>query len=497
MKKTVFAALILAIGLVLAGCGKDDGRDAPVLPGGSGSAAESGTTEESGFDQQEGQAGKDVPAQEKIDGKLSDNTQSYILALGMDYAAESIQALSEHTDESQAIQAMCHGEIVNAVLMPFSAEDAISALYLDEIEDDMLLQRYAKYITSGVFNNLIMTRFLSTVDSVEEHQAYWTEYSLLNAGYSRVFMAAKPTEVYQDQVLFIFYGNRTSPEAVICVSFHSSGNDIITGYVMCFGAFVAQRMVDEWSGWLSQGTWFINEELLDAQRNTDIAQRSVAVSEESDINKFLIQTVKTMNDSFCHMIVSSYEEASAYAGEYDIDEDYEEERAWMVQFADSLEHFDMAAVMTVESSFPFSVTYGSYGTFLYSNYGYPIALQSIIHSYEGLLVGNVDTSYPVPRDWSEDVYVLLGSADANFYAILSFQKVSGQALGVSYHIFPLLEDESFMDIRGVVGNWKEIDDLFGGQLLADAVFSYASPYGTWHSYKGIQNVYYNITPVSP
>lgn len=497
MKKTVFAALILAIGLVLAGCGKGDSRDAPVLSGGSGTAVEGGTMESIGSVQREGQAGEDVPVQEERDGKSSDNTQDYILALGMDYAAESIQALSEHAGESQAIQAMCHGEIVNAVLMPFQAEDAISALYPDEIEDDMLLQRYAKYITPTVFNSSIMAGSLSPVDSVEELQAYWTEYSLLNAGYSRGFMAAKPTDAYQDQVLFIFYGNKYSPDAVICVSFHSSGNDIITGYVMCFGAFVAQRMVDEWSGWFSQGTWFINEELLDAQRNTDIAQRSVAVSEESDINKFLIQTAKTMNDSFCQLFALSREEASTFAEEYDIDEDYKEELSWMVQMADSLERFDMAAVMTVESSFPFSVTYGSYETFLYSNYGYPSTLVSIIQSYEGLLKGAVDTSYPIPQDWSEDVYVLLGSTDADFYAILSFQKVSGQALDVSYHFFPLLEDESFTDIQGVVGNWKKIDDSFGGTLLSDAVFSYASPYGAWHSYEGIQNVYYNITPVSP
>ena len=474
MKRKVIFALVLAVGLVLAGCG---------------------AVEDSGTGQREGQAGEDVPIQEERDGKASESTQNYILALGMDYVAESIQTLSEYIGESQSIQAMCYGEIVNAVLMPFQAEDVISALFPDGIEDDMLSQRFAKYITPTYFNSLISTHFYPAVDSDEEYQAYWTEYQMLNAGYRR-FMAAKPTNACQDKVLFIFYGNKISPEAVICVSFHSSGNDIITGQVMCFGAFVAQRMVDEWSGWLLQGIWFTNEELLEAQRNTDIEQRSVAVSEESDINEFLIETAKTINDSFCQLFVLSKEEASAYTEEYDVDEDYKEEVSWMVQFADSLERFDMAAVMTVEGSFPFSAFYSGYSFFLYDSSGYPAQLTSLLNGYENLLLGNVDTSYPIPRDWSEDVYVLLGSADADFYAILSFHKVSGQALGMSYHIFPLLEDESFMDIQGVVGNWKKIDDSLGLNLLSDAVFSYASPYGTWHSYEGIQNVYY-IVPAFP
>lgn len=61
MKRTVFFALVLVVSLALAGCGKVDSGDAPVLSGGSGSAAEGGVTEKSEFDQGEGQSGEDVP----------------------------------------------------------------------------------------------------------------------------------------------------------------------------------------------------------------------------------------------------------------------------------------------------------------------------------------------------------------------------------------------------------------------------------------------------
>lgn len=53
MKKTIFFALVLTVGLALAGCGKADSMDAPVLSGGSDPAAEGGGMESSGFGQME------------------------------------------------------------------------------------------------------------------------------------------------------------------------------------------------------------------------------------------------------------------------------------------------------------------------------------------------------------------------------------------------------------------------------------------------------------
>lgn len=53
--------------------------------------------------------------------------ETYLLAVGMDHAEESIQALSEFVEsiraygyeyEGQAVSAMCQGEMVNALLVP-------------------------------------------------------------------------------------------------------------------------------------------------------------------------------------------------------------------------------------------------------------------------------------------------------------------------------------------------------------------------------------------
>lgn len=298
------------------------------------------------------------------------------------------------------------------------------------------------------------------------------------------FMIVSLSDEFQDMELFFFYGSKDSPEACIIVTFHSSGNDIITGSVSCWDMDMTQYMTDVLSDYFRHGTWFTKEELIEARRDAGGVQREIPRSEESDINEFLIQTAKSANDSFCQFC-DSFGELEV------IDDDVQAMRI----FANSAKGFDTAAVMTVKEEkddiYGMAMSFSSFlGLYRVYNTDSHI-MTGWIQYCENMLRGAMDTSYSLPQDWTEDVYVLLGSADTDFYALVSFREGSGQALVVDYLFFPLAEDENFMDIQDIIGNWKKLDkDIFGGVYLSDTVFSFASPYGSWESYNGIQNLYW-------
>lgn len=461
------------------------------------SACGSGSVPEASGNPGSGSYGSDPVFSAPEDGSDID-METWLLAAGMECAEESARTLSEYVEslrtygyeyEGEAVSAMCRGEMVNALLVPHQAGDAWEILYPDSGPDGAdaaaVSQICAKYVTPIYFMESIRSNYSSFLMQNSDDREKTEKIQKMQVMYGGTggFMAVNPTDEFRDMELFIFYGSKDSPEACITVAFHSSGNDIITCSALCWDADMTQYMVDALSGYSSQGTWFTKEELTEAQRDAGGVQREIPRLEESDNNEFLIQTVKSANDSFCRLC-DSFGELEV------IDDDVQAMRI----FADAAGKFDTAAIMTVKEEkddiYGMAMSFSSYlGTYraLTSD---SIVMTSWIGFCENMLKGATDTSYSLPQGWTEDVYILLGSADADFYALVSFQEVPGQALSVDYLFFPLAEEESFMDIQGMAGNWKKIDnDYCGGEYLSDAVFSFASPYGSWDSYDGIQNLY--------
>lgn len=394
-----------------------------------------------------------TPVEDPVEYPKND-IDEYLLASGMVCIEKLDQVFSDFKSASSQIEstvrAFRENETFSAVLVPFQTNEVTEMLHLNI---SGYYEYLPEYLNAYALHNLFYWSYtdMDTYDIDE-----WTCFSSVS---SHIAIPV-PDNKSGSWVLIAFYGDISNPEAGVLVTFDTSGDNLISVNARCFGNEITKYLVDNCQEWLKQGNWYTSEELIQSEDDFDISATQVSKINISDMNKFLIETAIQMNTLFYQDLIS--DDVKAYVTQSDdINYNYKN----IEEIAASTNDFDIGIIIPANTATYYSTEY-------------PLSTWSLSN-----LSNNIVKLCPLPKDWIEDVSVILGSQHSNCYAKVTF--ISGvdifdnNILNVGYESIPIVGAEKFM--KG---------------FTKDKV-TYDSPYGDWTEYAGIQNIKYVEAEIDP
>lgn len=380
----------------------------------------------------------DVDDGDNVDGESDSDINKYLLSMGMQCIEKMVQELknidSGYLQEN--IQSIENAESVNAVLVPYKAQELI-----DIMED---------YNIEYVNNTL---RYLKDYISPSAAMSYLFRASeiILPYEFNQSFAVVLPDYRGQEWILPIFFGDIESPNAGIIVFFQQAGNDIVYIESYDLKKDAAQWLVQNCAEWLDNGIWYTEKELLEVRENFDVEQLDFPESDVKDINRFLVETAVSINNQFYENLIS--DDFVEYISNND-NVGVEEHK----HMSSAVNSFDIGIMV------PGLARYWECG-----------AYESVYYRLYWELSDDVFTICSLPENWTEDIAVILGNQDANYYAVIWFKNLNNNALEVEHVLYALPENRKFMGIiDGIKGSLSKVE--------------IESPYGFWTEYEGIQNL---------
>lgn len=232
-------------------------------------------------------------------------------------------------------------------------------------------------------------------------------------------------------------------------------------------------LFEDFPNWFDTDNWYSQEEINAAKQEVADVSREIDPESVGDVNAFLIETAAQLNKRFEKTMLAELDNS------YLIN-NFDDNASLFCTIPDDCKSFDLAAVMTSSDrtrNFP-----AGYATYFITNAGYGVMDASLFSALSPKLY------MPLPTEWTSDVTVLLGSADARHFAMVSFsdlanvQSQGSSGMLVRYAIAALPEDQSFTEIQSFFAGWEEKSGI-------EAALTYASPYGTWNDCEGFKNLY--------
>lgn len=397
-----------------------------------------------------------------IDVKV--DLDKYLVAVGMDCADKTIQTLKDndrglHVSQKmeRVINAYDTAEQINAVLIPFQAEDLVELL---DNEQEIKINAYKECVRPNDVR-FSLSYYLDPVKTDDD--IYDEELFHLS---SEMLTVSMPNDEEREWIMFIFYGDIAFPDAGITVGFQNCGNGSTIAIASGMGKSVAQTLNYEYRKWLDQGTWYTKENLLDAVKNCNREQRKSRTSDITDVNKFAIDVAVSLNERFIFKLLShTYMEW--------IETDTEISREDIESVAESLSTCDTGIIMPDNEFLPYAYI-DSFVSDKYVEKMFDIASQT-----SSELASNIFTTYSLPDVWDEDICVMLGNQNDEWCAEVIFKKAENNFLTVSYSLLYLGTNEKFMHIQKILNK-------YGDEI--DETFTCKSPYGKWSEYDGIKNI---------
>ena len=383
----------------------------------------------------------------------------YLVSAGMAFARKTAECILGEA-ESGGYNGFIEDEEQLQLIIHALQQGAHSAIWIPFQEEDVGTK--LQFDTMGIYEYLPRLLKASTL-----YNKFYQESPNIRAGWATLGMlegvfSVSPDTNFESAVMLIFYGDSLDSEAGIMVSFDSKGNNLVWMVARCFDKELIDYLVNNGKDWLDEGIEYTKQEIEEIEKEYNIAALAVPNSDVGDINKFLIETAVDINQLFCQNLIKDGVKNC-------IDE---------LGFPANIQYTEITEWVQVASQFDTGIVlpHGSYHSGNYS-----------IDQGSLRLLTNTSQVYQIPKDWIEDTCIILGSQDAEYYAIILFEACGNSGIGglggnylrAMYFFEPFNENDRFM------------------KVFSEDKISYDSPYGDWTEYAGVQNIKYVEPEIDP